>query len=313
MVNHRYKNSLHTAVLFVGMMALLGVLGLSLGGARGLLWAAFLAVPFFVFGRSLSPRLVLRLYGARPLSVADAPELHRLVRNVARRAEIPVVPQLYYVPSKMMNALSVGHRNDPAIGITEGLLRGLSARELTGVIAHEMVHIQRNDTRVMAFADLISRLTGLLSSAGQFLLFLNLPLMLMGAAPFSWVTVLLMILAPMLSAALQMALSRSREFDADLGAAHLTGDPMGLASALRKIECQQAHWLSRLLGPGQRAQRRLPSSTHPQTDERVARLYELAGLDADTSASAREALLPCPEVSLSGTQPARWQTKGPWY
>ena len=129
--------------------------------------------------------------------------------------------------------------------------------------------------RAMGLADVISRITGLFALLGQLLLFLNFPLLLVGRAPISWLAVLLLIAAPRLSALLQLALSRTREFQADLGAARLTGDPEGLASALRKMEAYQSGIWKRILMPGGGGPNPSLFRTHPATGERVRRLLEL--------------------------------------
>jgi heat shock protein HtpX len=291
--NHSTLNRIHTILLFGGMLVLLALLGLSLAGLSGLFVAAALALPFLLLGRRISPRWLMRIYGARPLAPYEVPSLYRTVQGLSERAGLPASPQLYYVPSRAMNAFSVGTRDDPALGVTDGLLRSLSPRELTGVLAHEITHIHQNDVRVMSFADLIGRATGLLSALGQFLLFLNLPLLLMGRAPVSWLAVVLLLIAPSLSGLLRLALSRAREVDADLGAARLTGDPLGLASALRKMECYGASWLDRMLRPYRTPSRSL-LRTHPDTEERVARLLDVAGQQRRDASNDLDGLFTCP-------------------
>jgi heat shock protein HtpX len=312
-INHTLLNTLHTALLFAGMVVLLGVLGLSFAGVRGLLWAGVFSVPFLFLGQRLSPRIVLRMLGARPLAPGEAPGLYRLVQELTRRAHLPSAPRLYYIPSQRMNAFSVGRRDDAAIGVTDGLVRRLSNRELTGVLAHEVTHIQHNDMRVMGFAHLINRMTGMLSSLGQTLLLLNLPLLLFGAAPISWFAVLLLIVAPTLSGLLQLALSRTREFDADLGAAQLTGDPVGLAMALRKMEQSEANIFERVFFPGYR---RAPDPsvfrTHPQTQERVRRLLELTDLEQLPTPQELEARIPWTVHRPGRPQRPGWYIRGLW-
>jgi heat shock protein HtpX len=174
-----------------------------------------------------------------------------------------------------MNAFATGSREDSSVAVSDGILRGLTLRELAGVLAHEVSHIANGDLQVMAFADMVSRIAGLLSLAGQLLLVLSLPLMAIGGADVPWVAILILLLAPSMSALVQLALSRNREYDADLGAAELTGDPAGLASALEKLERVGGRYWERILLPDRRVSEPSLLRTHPDTRERVARLREL--------------------------------------
>jgi heat shock protein HtpX len=278
MLGHALINKLHTTLLFAGMMLLFATLGLTLAGVWGLLGAIVLAVPTMLLGRHVSPRLIARFYGAQPLSADKAPGLYALLSELSQRAGLDATPQLYYVPSQAMNAFSLGRRDAAVIGITDGMLRQLNTQELTGVLAHEVAHVQRNDTRVMAFADLISRATALLSRLGQLLLLLNLPLLVLDMSTVPWIGVALLLLAPALSSLLQLALARAREFDADLGAVRLVGEPTGLAKALQKIE-RHSNELQRILFSGYHKNSPPILRTHPQTQQRVARLMALAQAD----------------------------------
>lgn len=273
---HKLNNLLQSIMLLAGMAALLGLLGWLLAGVSGVIWAAIIGIAFLLVSPRASPRLVFKLSGARPLNMAEAPSLYALVKTLALRAGLPTVPQLYYMPSQAMNAFTVGNRQRAMIAVTDGLLRGLSRRELTGVLAHEVSHVDNNDMWVMTLADTANRLTSLFSLFGQIFLFINLPLILLGKSGFSWLAVLLLIFAPTLSLLLQLALSRTREFDADLGAAELTHDPLGLASALKKLHSRHSGSLRRILVPG----RPIPDSsmlrTHPKSEERIRRLVLLA-------------------------------------
>ncbi len=161
----------------------------------------------------------------------------------------------------MLNAFAVGTRKHAAIAVTDGLVRQLDMRELVGVVAHEISHVRNNDLWVMGLADMFSRTTSILSLIGQFLLFLNLPLILLSQVTVNWFAIFLLIFAPNLSALAQLALARTREFDADLNAARLTGDPDGLASALVKIERAQGGWLERIFMPNRRVPRRCCAPT----------------------------------------------------
>ena len=221
----------------------------------------------------ISPALVLRMYRARHLDFEQAPRLYAIVQKLAQRAELDRPPSLHYLPSDVMNAFTVGSQANAVVALSDGLLRRLDLREVSAVLAHEISHIRNNDTRIMSFADLTSRMTNLLSILGQFLLVVNLPLMLTGRVIFNWWAILLLVAAPTVSSLVQLALSRTREYNADLGAAELTGDPEALASALNKMDHFQGGWLRRMLRPGYQ---KLPEAsmlrTHPPTAERVRRL-----------------------------------------
>ncbi len=274
--NHRAMNRLHTVLLLGGMALLLGLLGYLLGGTSGVLWAAFFGLLVLFFSRSASPSWVLRVLRARRLSPQEAPRLYAIVDELARRANLPAAPTLYLVPERMLNAFAIGDRSRPAIGVTTGLLENLDSRDLTNILAHEISHIWHNDLSVMNLANVFGRITRFLSFFGQFLLFVNLPLLLMGRATISWLAILLLVAAPSLSWMMQLALSRTREFDADLGAVRLAGDPQGMALALRKLERLQDNGFFGLFFPGGRLPRGGPYSTHPATEARVRRLQEIA-------------------------------------
>ncbi len=306
---HKLNNFIQSALLLGGMAVLVGLLGWLIAGTDGVVWAVIIGAAILLLGPRASPRLALKLYGARPLHRTEAPGLYRLLDVLAERARLPRIPELYYVPTPAMNAFAVGKRREPIISVTDGLLRNLTSRELTGVLAHELSHVRSNDIWVMTLADTVSRLTRWLSLMGQLLLFINLPLMLFGGGGISWLAILLLIFAPTISVLLQLALSRTREFDADLDAVQITGDPIGLASALRKLDHYQGGLLRRLLMPHRRAPDSWILSTHPSTEERIRRLAELA----ETQPPAPEPLGPSIEdfFKLLGQQPP--SRRLPWW
>jgi heat shock protein HtpX len=310
--DHRLTNLLYTLVLFGGMLALLAVLGFTLGDGTGLLWAIGLGLLFLLFTRQVSPELILRMYGARPLSAHEAPGLYRLVRELARRANLPSVPKLYLLSSRLTNAVTVGDRENAAIALTGNLTDRLNARELAGVLAHEISHIQYNDTRVKAVAATLGRVTSLFSFFGQVLLFFNLPLLLMGRGTISWLAILLLIFAPTLSGLMQLALSRRQEFNADLGAIRLTGDPEGMAGALQKLEYYQSSLLRRIFLPGYRAPETDLFRTHPQTRERVRRLLEVRGETLTVPPMNLEELLNGPTIRPVPLRGPGWTILGMW-
>ncbi|ACL72195.1 peptidase M48 Ste24p [Thioalkalivibrio sulfidiphilus HL-EbGr7] len=272
---HRWVNALQTALLVLGLMVLLGAVGWLVGGPGYALMAIAVVVVLYLFNPAMSPALVMRLYRAQRLDARTARVPVQILQELSERAGLPGSPALYYVPSRLMNAFSVGDRREAAVAVSDGLLRGLDTRGLVAVLAHEVSHIAHNDLRTMTFADLASRLTGLLSLVGQFLLLVNLPLLILGEQTISWFAIALLIFAPTLSALFQLALSRSREYQADLGAARLTGDPEGLALALARLERVQGGWIERVLMPGWRIPEPSWLRTHPSTEERIARLMQL--------------------------------------
>ncbi|MEJ2692120.1 MAG: zinc metalloprotease HtpX [Candidatus Thiodiazotropha sp.] len=280
-LQHKIRNSLHSLLMIVAMGGLCAWLAWFLGGLPLAIYSAAIVLFVYRLNPVATPDLAMRIFRARPLAPQEAPPLTRLVEKLAQRAGVSRPPRLYYLPSDLMNAFTAGTPTDAAIAVSDGLLRRLDWRELSGVLAHEMMHIVHQDTRLMAFADLTGRLTGLLSITGQLLLLINRPLLILGEATLPWLPILLLIAAPNLSSLVQLALSRSREYEADLGAVELTGDPLGLASALSKLESPRGSLLARLLFPGQRIPDPSMLRTHPPTEERVRRLLELA----DTSRS----------------------------
>ncbi len=274
LVRHKLANTLQTLLLLAGMGLLLALTGWLLGGEGWMLLLLPALLPI-LFAPSLSPRWVMRMYGARPLAQWEAPALHELSAELARRAGLTHPPALYYLPSPVRNAFTLGRAEHAALAVSDGLLRSLDYRELAGVLAHEVSHIRNHDTLVMGMADSLSRVTRLLSLFGQLLLLLTLPLYLFIDSSPPWLGLLVLIFAPSVSALLQLALSRTREFDADLDAVRLTGDPQGLAHALARIEYGSSPWLRRLLWPDRHSDQPSLLRTHPHTQERIDRLLSL--------------------------------------
>lgn len=272
---HEWRNRLQTVVLLAGMVALLSACGWVLGGVGGVVWALAAGAVGIALSPRASPRMALRLYGAQPISRRDMPELVDLLAQISERAGLRSAPELYYVPNRMLNAFALGGPKDAVIGVTDGLLRHLNGRELAGVLAHEVSHVRNNDLRVMALADAVSRLTGVMSLLGMMLLFGSVPLLLTTGVAIPWLLVLLLTFAPTLASLLQLALSRTREFEADLDAAGITGDPRGLASALAKLERHQRGLLETMFLPGRRIPNPSLIRTHPSTEERIRRLLAL--------------------------------------
>ncbi len=270
-----WRNRIHSALLILFLLGLVALLGQLLFGESGR-WLALAAGLTAVLGApAAGGRLTLVAYRARFLPPQMAPDLWALLQRLAERAELPRTPRLYLVHSHTINAFTVGSRNEPSLAVTEGLLRNLTRREITGVLAHEMSHIANGDLFVMSLADAASRLTGVLSLAGLLSLALAMPLMLLTPVDIPWLALILLTVAPQLALLAQLSLSRVREFDADLAAARLTGDPEGLASALARIERANLSWRGWLL-PGWGNPEPSWLRSHPATTERIRRLLTLA-------------------------------------
>jgi heat shock protein HtpX len=303
---HRFINRLQSAILVSAMLGICAVAGTLLLGESGLWLALFAGGAALVFEPAAASTLTLRLYRARPLGVSEAPGIHQMLADLARRAALPAVPVPHYVPSRMVNAFAIGSRRSSAIALTDGLLRALTPRELAGVLAHEVAHIAHDDLRVMGLADYVSRVTHLMATTGQLLLLALIPLVVTGTVELDLWGFAALAFSPQLALLAQLGLSRTREFDADLAAARLTADPAGLASALAKIERVNRGWLAWLL-PGWGNPEPSWLRTHPATADRIARLQELA--------SRETAIRPWPAVSAPSSRPLswpRWHTGGLW-
>jgi heat shock protein HtpX len=274
---HNFRNTFHTILLVIGTGLIMGALAYTMFGWLGLVAATvFGAIGIASLGR-VSPKMVLGLYKARPLAEHEAPELHRVVRELSKRADLPTVPTLHYVPTKLMNAFAVGRPDDSAVAVTDGLLRAMTMRQITGILAHEISHVKNGDLKVMGLADVLNRITSILSNIGL----IGVPVVLGTSINVPIIGLLLMIAAPTLGGLLQLGLSRAREYDADLDGATLTGDPEGLASALKILEETQGGKWEGLVLPGSRLPQPSLMRTHPRTEDRIARLLALRGKDAE--------------------------------
>jgi heat shock protein HtpX len=280
---HRHYNGLKTALLIGGMSAFVLFIG-SLFGSRGLTFAFVIAIVMNGASYFFSDKMALRSMRARPVSEAEAPEMYRIVRELSQQAKQPM-PRLYVSPTDQPNAFATGRNpRHAAVCCTEGILGILDERELRGVLGHELSHVYNRDILIGSIA---AGLATVISYVAQFALFFG------GSndedSPNPIVAILMFFLAPMGAALIQMAISRSREFQADASGAQVTGDPLALASALRKLEAGVA---ARPLAPEPSLQptsalmianpfrtagvQRL-FSTHPPMPERIARLEEMAG------------------------------------
>lgn len=309
---HALLNLIHTWLLVGGSLALFVVCAWIFFGPGGIWYALIFGGISLFFASRISPAMVLRMYKAQPVFRQQFPQGHDLLDKLSRRAQLAARPKLYVLPSKMMNAFAVGRKHDSAICLTDRLIRSLTLRELAGVIAHEVSHVRAEDVRVMAIADMVSRFTSVLSTLGIFSVFIYLPAILFGGGTqVPWLAVALLIFAPTIGSLLQLALSRTREYDADLNAVLLTGDPDGLASALWKLEkAQGSHWEGMVL-PGGRVPAPSVLRTHPRTEDRVARLMALKDMAGAENLPSPPSKPPVPRgrVSVPQVRP-KWGRQG---
>ena len=276
------RNYLKTTLLLAGLSGLLLLIG-SRFGTTGVTIALVAAVVMNGIAYFYSDKIAIRAAGAVPVTEAEFPELYRIVRGLADRASIPM-PRLYVSPSPQPNAFATGRNpNNAAVAVTQGILPILDRRELEGVLAHELSHVQNRDILISSVAATIGAVITWLAYLAYFM-----PLGSDdddGGNPLAGL--LMVILAPLAAGLIQMAISRSREFGADSSGARLTADPMALASALRKIEAYSrgtppattnpstAHlFISNPFKGGAGVANLF--STHPSTTERVERLERMA-------------------------------------
>jgi heat shock protein HtpX len=278
-------NRMKATMLLAALTALFLWIGQSLGGQQGFVVALLLAGGMNFASYWWSDRIVLRMHGAQEVTERDAPELYGLVRRLAQRAGLPM-PRVYVIPEEAPNAFATGRAPaHGAVAITHGLTRTLDRDELAGVIAHELAHIKNRDTLIMTIAATLAGAISMLANMAQWALLLGRSSDNdEGGNPLAGLAGILV--APIAGMLIQMAISRAREFVADEGGAQIGGDPMALASALRKIEGWSrevpmeagtpatAHLF--IVNPFAGSGMLKLFSTHPPTEERVARLRALA-------------------------------------
>ena len=276
------RNYVKTTLLLAGMSGLLLAVGALLGG-NWITIALVLAIALNGFAYFFSDRIAIRAARAVPVSEAEFPELYQIVHGLAAKAHMPM-PRLYVSPSPQPNAFATGRNPDnAAVAVTQGILPILDRRELEGVLAHELSHVQNRDILISSVAATIG---AVITWVAQFAFFFGGSDDDDGGNPIA--ALLTLILAPIAALLIQLAITRSREFGADSTGARITADPLALASALRKIEAYSrgtppattnpstAHlFISNPFKGGGAGVAKL-FSTHPSTAERVERLERMA-------------------------------------
>ncbi len=278
------SNIFKTALLLGALTALLVLIGGAIGGQQGMVVAFVLALGMNFFSYWFSDRMVLAMYGAKPIEESQAPALYRIVRTLATRDSIPM-PRVYLIPSETPNAFATGRNpQHAAVAVTEGIMRILSEEELEGVLAHELSHVKNRDVLIATIAATLAGAITYLAQMAQWA-------MIFGGRRDDEEEgggvmggILMAILAPIAAMLIQLAVSRAREFQADASGARLAGKPWGLAKALEKLETASkaipmdaspstAHLF--IVNPlsGQSLLRLF--STHPPIEERIARLRSM--------------------------------------
>ena len=279
-------NWLKTTILMAAIVALFGVIGMAIGGKQGMLIALALGGAMNFFAYWFSDKMVLKMYNAQEVDAVSSPYLYNMVRELTQRAGLPM-PRVYLIDEAQPNAFATGRNPEhAAVAATRGILQLLSERELRGVMAHELAHVQHRDILISTIA---ATMAGAISMLANFAMFFGGRDSEGRSNPIA--SILVMFLAPLAASLIQMAISRAREFEADRGGAEISGDPHALANALAKIdayahgargipmqtaeahpETAQMMIMNPLSGGGLRGL----FSTHPSTEERIARLHALA-------------------------------------
>ncbi len=262
-------------VLFALLYLLAGYAAWSLGGAGFALAVAVACIPFHVLTLRATPTIIGRLFRGRELTWGEAPRLKGILKILAERADLEHPPRLFLVPGKGMSAFALGPPDNAAIALSRGVVDGLELREIAGVMAHEVTHLSHGDTRMIFLSGLLRRVIGLLALTAGLLVAFNLPLVLLGKAKLATCPLLVLILTPTLGSLLTFALSRRREFSADVGAAELLGDVEPLADALQKMAPTQGNVWEKLFNLEGTPRKKTLLRSHPTSRERIQRLHDL--------------------------------------
>lgn len=278
-------NRTKSMMLLAALTALFVFIGYALGGQGGLVLALLFAGVMNFVSYWYSDKIVLRMYAAKEVTQAEAPEIFGIVRDLTSRAGMPM-PKVYLIPEETPNAFATGRNpQNAAVAVTVGIVRMLSREELTGVIAHELSHVKNRDTLVMTIAATLAGALSMLANMAMWGAFFGRSDDDdEGVNPIAGLIGI--IVAPIAASLVQMAISRSREFLADEAGAKMSGNPLALASALRKIDewskaipmhhgsPATAHLF--IINPFTAGGMAQLFSTHPSTQLRIEKLSELA-------------------------------------
>jgi heat shock protein HtpX len=321
-------STMRAGLLLAAMTGLFLAVGYLIGAEQGMVIAFFVALAMNAFAYWNSDKMVLSMYGAKPVDRNSAPRFYNLVEGLAQRAGLPM-PRVYIIENPQPNAFATGRNPEhAAVAATTGLLDLLDERELAGVMAHELAHVKNRDTLIMTITATLAGAIGMLANFAFFFSGRggnrNNPLGPIGG-------ILVMILAPLAAMLVQLAISRTREYGADAGGAAISGDPMALASALAKLEHgarrvpnqaaeanpATAHLF--IVNPLSGARADSLFATHPAMANRIARLQQLPGGRGDVSPASNDPWGPATEIRTSASHPTQrpisrptGRRPGPW-
>lgn len=282
-------NTLKTTVLMAALMGILIAIGGAVGGTTGALLMFVISLGMNIFMYWNSADMCLRAYGAREVTREDAPNLYDLVERLAKRAELPM-PRVCIIETDEPNAFATGRNPEhAAVAVTTGIMRALNYEELAGVISHELAHVKHRDILISTIAASMAGAISMIANVAQFGAIFGSSNNDDEEGGSNMATLLATaIIAPLAAGIIQMAVSRSREYDADAEGGNICGNPLYLANALEKIDYYAKHGEMPnatpatahmfIINPFEGAGKRLANmfSTHPLTEDRIARLHEQA-------------------------------------
>ena len=278
-------NNFKTFLLMLVMTLILIAIGNILGGAQGMVIAFVLAAVMNFASYWFSDRIVLSMYRAKNIEEQDMPELYSIVRNLTRQAPLPM-PGLYFIDTPMPNAFATGRNpSHAAVAVTRGIVDLLDSRELSGVIAHELSHVKNRDILISTIAATFAGAVFILARMAQFAAILGGGRSGRDSRGGVFSLLAIAIIAPVAAMIVRMAISRSREYQADASGARISGDPLSLASALRKLESGIQHNRAEvnpstahlfIVNPLKGGSILALFSTHPPMGDRISRLENMA-------------------------------------
>jgi heat shock protein HtpX len=272
---HRHRRHPQIIGLLAAMAVLLAYCGWFIAGWNGIVWSTLAGGLSLAFVRRVPLEMFLKAMRAQPLLPSEAPGLEARFAALCRQAGLSPMPHLYHIAETLPLAFSLGENDAAAVVVADNLLTGLTRRELYGILAHEIVHLRNRDIRLQQIGLVVGWLARVLSQFGLIVVFIGLVMRVFSRADFSLLSLFVLVAAPTGVGLLRLALSRVSEAEADIEAAELTGDPVGLASALTKLRRRQERLLRQLFPTAHPLHLPTLFDDHPPTEDRIRRLMDL--------------------------------------